>query len=432
MIFLYFFLFSLNAVIIITNSRIEYKKNSPFSVFWLAYFFNYFIYTAFDYGEYTFQATAKTVVVSVDPEVLLNAQIFILLFNFLSFIYLVFSKTTFLHLAPLESSKVTSELLPFFVTLFFVSRMFYKLYTGEQDQGFADIRANANVTSLLIDTYFKYVFVGIVIYYFAVYRHFYGGILLLLLLADFLMFGGGRQFFLLALIGILSVLFLVKRYSFFAFFLSFALIPAGVLLAKILVFLRNLGDYQARLDFLSSFDWQLIQKSTTNEYDLRFAFYHFIERQNELPDAFFSLNYFLRVLFFWLPSSLSLGFKPDDFEYEMYAVYAREYGGSLHATFHGSIFADSGWFILPWLMLFIIVRELSARLVHKTSRSGNIIFWFSLIYLSIMWARGSIYAPIVVNFFILIFLFFIVTFVKLFKPHQLQANSYPLSQKSSL
>lgn len=362
----------------------------------------------FDFGLDSFQATPRTAVVSIEADILITAQFFIFLFNFLAFLYLIFTKTEFTQFKQINLTAKLNDYLPLFVSIIFICRMLYKVYSGDQTQDFSQLRENSNVIGLLFDTYFKYIFVGVIVYYFVVMRHYFALFMLGLLFLDFVMFGGGRQFFLLALIGLVSAILMLKRYSFLVFFLTFSLIPIGVFVAKILVFLRNLKGYQERLDFIVSFDWALIQRSTTNEYDLRFAFYYFIERQHELLDTFFSLNYFIRILYFWLPSSLSFGHKPDDFEYEMYLVYAGEFGGSLHATFYGTIFADSGWFILPWLFLLIFMREISARVNFKTNQAANIIYWFSLVYLSIMWARGSIYAPIVVNVFILIVLYLFV------------------------
>lgn len=402
---LYFTLCALNSVILIANGRIEYAKGSPFCLFWIGFFFNYFIYTLFDFGNYTFQATSRTAVVSIDPDTLVTVQFFIFIFNALFFIYLSFSKTEFTQLSQINYTARLPDYLPLIVIIIFLGRMLFRVYSGDQAQDFSELRANSSVTGLLLDTYFKYIFVGVVVYYFTISRYFISLFLLGLLFLDFVFFGGGRQFFLLAIIGLVSAILIVKRYSFITCFLTFSLMPIGIFIAKVLVFLRNLNGYQERLDFIASFDWGIIKKSTTNEYDLRFAFYHFIGNQNDLPETFFSLNYFIRILYFWLPSSLSFGLKPEDFEYDMYSFYTGEFDGSLHATFYGTIFADSGWFILPWLLLLFFVREMGARINFKTSHAANIVYWFSLVYLSTMWARGSIYAPIVVNIFILIVLY---------------------------
>jgi hypothetical protein len=78
--------------------------------------------------------------------------------------------------------------------------------------------------------------------------------------------------------------------------------------------------------------------------------------------------------------------------------------GTMHPTFFGIIYADGLSFYMAWVLFVIAIMRLSDRVLNTLPSGFDIYFWGILLYVSVMWARGSIYAPVVVSVVSLTFL----------------------------
>jgi len=169
---------------------------------------------------------------------------------------------------------------------------------------------------------------------------------------------------------------------------------------------RNLSGIDARLEALPGVFNYLVfsqERLGSSEQSLRFAFYYFV--QSGMSESGFGVfSYLTRVLFFWMPSFLDpANIKPGDFEYIMFASYMPGYVGTMHPTFFGSLYADGGWFIIPWLIFFVAVYNSTSFFLKKYNGICFFAIWGAYAYLYMMMARGSLYGPFVVLAFGLIF-----------------------------
>ncbi len=133
-----------------------------------------------------------------------------------------------------------------------------------------------------------------------------------------------------------------------------------------------------------------------SEENVRYAFYYFIQNADNL-NGYFTFEYFFRTLLFWLPSSLDIfDIKPQDFEYKMFADYMNGQEGTMHPTIFGSIYADSGWFFLPWVIFLSAIFYFLPIYIRRFNGVVFFCIWSTALFYSFMLARGSIYASIVV------------------------------------
>ena len=133
--------------------------------------------------------------------------------------------------------------------------------------------------------------------------------------------------------------------------------------------------------------------SNEGELGLRNIFYYFIDNGNNFTGFNEGASY-IRILFFWLPGSLSGGIKPDDFAITMASAYLGMPNNdiySVHPTFFGDAFANFSYFGillgLLWAAIFNILdvwlgRMASHRKIYCISAIG-----FCLIIIG----RGSVY-----------------------------------------
>ncbi|MEQ1546966.1 hypothetical protein, partial [Methyloglobulus sp.] len=141
----------------------------------------------------------------------------------------------------------------------------------------------------------------------------------------------------------------------------------------------------------------------SSESDLRFAYYYFVQNSTSIQ-GFNEFSYFKRLLFFWLPSFWDFfNIKPDDFEYVMYYEYMLGKVGSMHPTFFGSIYADGGWFIVPWLIYSASLLLLTVPILKLYRGWAFFAIWGLFSYVYMMMARGSLYGPFVILSFGLVF-----------------------------
>lgn len=173
---------------------------------------------------------------------------------------------------------------------------------------------------------------------------------------------------------------------------------------RVFKLIRNTTGFENRINvIMSAWSGAVDLSGTSSETGIRF-FNYMIMRQ-PLPDIFHNFDYLIRSLLFWLPSQLDvLGIKPEDFEYKLFAYLMGGRHGTMHATFFGSSFADAGWLFpvwVVWIKMFMLAFD---KAIVKGDEVGRWFLWSTGVYASIMFARGSLYAPVVVGFVAIIIL----------------------------
>lgn len=213
-------------------------------------------------------------------------------------------------------------------------------------------------------------------------------------------FGGARQMLAISIFACAIVIiqrFGLKNGSMIA--AVFLIVPIAEFVLEALKYVRNLPDFEARLAFLKN---DLVGWSSTREFGesaLRYVYYSI--SQGVVIDGRGEFSYFLRSLMFWLPSYFDIfSIKPIDFEYKVFSGIMGGLSGSMHPTFYGMLMADSGWLFLPWsLLIFLIMRVVENEIL--SDRAGRNYLYFFCFYVSVMWARGSIYSPLLLIFIVL-------------------------------
>lgn len=210
-----------------------------------------------------------------------------------------------------------------------------------------------------------------------------------------IVFGGARQMFLvgfsLAIYALLPKK--IKQGSRFLLLVCFC-VPLIETVAAVIKKLRNLSSLSDRLSYLSSdFFADLLSNnllsSSEGESGLRFVFYSFCNGLQINQSGQFL--YLRRTLLAWLPSKLDFfSIKPADFESNMFDAVMSVSGGTMHPTFMGTIYADSGWFFIIWVVFIFMLMKIIEKLIGLRTKY-TLYFWLIACFVSVMWARGTIY-----------------------------------------
>ena len=215
----------------------------------------------------------------------------------------------------------------------------------------------------------------------------------------YFVFGGSRQpliAFILPFIAYYSIGGSKVNYKFIYLTIFISLFSKFIFDA--MIFIRNLPSFNDRLEALSAPSELFISISSRegSEGNVRYAFYYFIQNAS-IENGYFGFNYLVRSFLFWLPSSIDfLGIKPKDFEYKMFFDYMNGREGTMHPTFFGSIYADSGWFFLPWVICISVAFYFLPIYIQRFKGVTYFCLWSTCLFYSFMLARGSIYGSIVV------------------------------------
>ena len=217
-----------------------------------------------------------------------------------------------------------------------------------------------------------------------------------------IVFGGARQMLVIAVLSyVYSFIIKQKKAPEKIFLIIIILFPIAEYFLEGIKYIRNLPDLSSRIDAIANLEFlESAEFGGGIESSGRFSFYNIVSGIY-IQDSF-QLNYLLRTILFWLPSFLDVfSIKPADFEYNMFYAIMGGRQGTMHPTLFGSIFADS-WLLFPfWIsFLFLFMKFIESYLKNNNKYSGYI--YFISIYICIMWARGSLYAPILVTFYIFI------------------------------
>lgn len=204
--------------------------------------------------------------------------------------------------------------------------------------------------------------------------------------------GGARQSLIISVFALIFCFAQKRRFALVYFLvLIVVLVPVGEVGAGFVKHIRNLPDLDARIQFLTNLPQSLDNIKLGGESLLRFAFYHIMSGIEVTNGGEFT--YLLRTLLVWLPSIVDVfSLKPDDFEYDMFAAVMMGRHGTMHPTYFGSIYADARGFFPLWILFsFAIMR--SVEHVLKSYPDYAAYLYLFCFYVSIMWARGSLYAP---------------------------------------
>lgn len=418
---LIFYLLTILSIILCADlCRVEWRRRSPFIVFWLTLMAVVFLPSLFDPYRGMVYPHIFAVPILVTDELLIKYSLFIfVVMLFFRFMYATYDYWFYKRVcSPLSVHVVMKDGLTvyFYAGMIFASLFaFYEVYRNYgvgfvDDFGFEDRRNNLSLISGFLLSYSYMVSAGLGLWFFVKRQHFKFLIFLAFYAAAYLLFGGSRQ-------------------PLIAFFIPLILYPAmgkerrsalilvitlgsAVLFSDILnalLYLRNLPSFSERFELIMDLP-RLMTEATSREGGegmVRYAFYYFLDNARYI-DGYFHFEYLGRFLLFWLPSGLDfMHVKPDDFEYFMFAQYMSGHEGTMHPTVFGSIYADSGWFFIPWVLILSYVLYFVPIYIQRFSGLIYVCLWSTICFYSLMLARGSLYGSVVVLFFSILFALFI-------------------------
>lgn len=261
---------------------------------------------------------------------------------------------------------------------------------------FSDLRDGPVSLSYLLISYLSIFCLFLPAYLFHGQKKYVLGIgIFLLFIAIYLIIGGTRQTTIIS--GFVFALFFIekgKRPSLFLillFTVGFTFIEFALAFAKLL---RNTGGFEQRLVVLTAaLNGSVDLSGTSSDGSIRQVYHYFLVSEGSA--AFGEFKYMIRSLLFWLPSFLDFSsIKPSDFEYDMFAYAMGGREGTMHATYFGSTFADSGYLFPIWCLFTVTIF----RTIEFFIRAGNNswFLWCLSVYVAVMAARGSLYAVLVV------------------------------------
>lgn len=424
LIFFYIFI-GLSIVLTIDFCRIEIRRRSPFLTLWLSLLFVILLPSLSDPFKGVVYPHAFAAPIELSHDVLFeySAYLFAILLSF-RFFYAVF--TRFYGVKALAPLSVSQDVAPrsdvaVFLYLFLVfSSVFafievYQIYGVNfiNQFGFSDRREGLSFLSGFLLSYPYMASAGLALWFAVNGRYALCGLLVVLYLASYFLFGGSRQPIVALVIPFLLYPVMRRDRSYLRFWLLLGVAALFSQIFDVMLYLRNLPGMSDRLLALANLPTVLQEISYRGEGMLRFSLYTFIDGKASWP-GFFEFDYLQRALLFWLPSSIDfLGIKPDDFEYVMFANFMGGLSGTLHATLFGSIFADSGWLFLPWVLFLSAVFFFVPIYIQRFSGAAYFCTWSTLAFYGLMFSRGSLYGPLVVIAFALVFAHFARLFSRL-------------------
>lgn len=345
----------------------------------------------------------------IDDYLLLKAQLYICYVLCLFRVGIFFSSRKhtirYMDLHPVDSDNRKVDLLLFIYSLIFLIP-FYEIYSKYglsflSSFTFTDRRENISLLSNFILSYNLMFFAGYAAAL-AFYKRYKLFILIFIVYCFVFVFLGGSRQPILAIVIAVFFLYSIRSSKKLKYYVAASIVFAYSLgLLKILLYLRNLSSFTERIDALVNIGDTLQQASlnASGEGNLRYIFYYFMS-DGAIKTDFFKFQYFFRTLLFWMPSFVDIfHIKPDDFEYIMFRNVMNGEVGTMHPTLFGSIYADAGYFIFPWVFLVLFIRQLMLWVLQRFEGRLNIILWSIIAFSCLMIARGAMYGPIVICLF---------------------------------
>lgn len=413
---IFYLLTILSIIICIDLCRVEWRRRSPFLVFWLTLIAVIFLPSLFDpiRGIIYPHVFAASIVITED--LLINYSLFIfVVMLFFRLMYLAYDQWFFRRVcSPLSMHCKEKEGIAvyFYAGFIFVSIFaFYEVYqnfgVGFVDSfGFEDRRNGLSLVSGFLLSYSYMVSAGLGLWFFVKRQYSQFIVILAFFSAAYLLFGGSRQPLIAFFLPLLFYPAMGKEKR--SALVLVVVLGSAVLLSDILnalLYLRNLPSFSERIELIMDIP-RLMTEATSREGGegmVRYAFYYYLESARYI-DGFFHFEYLSRFLLFWLPSSLDFfHIKPDDFEYFMFAKYMTGHVGTMHPTIFGSIYADSGWFFVPWAFILSLFLYFLPIFIQRFTGLTYVCLWSTICFYSLMLARGSLYGSAVVIFFSILF-----------------------------
>lgn len=379
------------------------RANSPFQIFFIILIITAILPGIFhtDLGIYQFHPFSSSIM--INSKTILMAHQIILMQLVVFWIVEMLIPTKSMNEITTKHYLGSIILYNYVIALILIV-LFYLYYSGIMqimaEQDLNDLREGNTANISLILFYLQIMIVGLPAYYIFVQRNIHIGILLLLLMFTIqFVFGGSRQVLFISIF--LIVIFYRQKYTFLSsiailliFMVSLSAIDTTMQIAKLF---RNTSGFEARLalipDLLSG-NKNLL--GTSSEQIIVFPMY--ILLTEDLPEQFGKLRYLGRTLLFWLPSGLDFfSLKPADFEYETFAFIMNGKVGTMHATFFGSSFADAKEMSFLWVIFYTLYFRFMEWFTMRMRSAEYVMLWSTCVYFSVMAARGSLYAPLVVT-----------------------------------
>ncbi|MFC0147413.1 hypothetical protein ACFFJ0_05755 [Sphingobium scionense] len=359
-----------------------------------------------DQGYYSFHPFASPIYLSAELMQSVQTKILFMMISFL-----IFEKLCDISLGiysiDLPYTVTNKNAYNYILIMLCIIVLFGGLYFGFSSLATTDmeqLRGGAIGKFSLLIIYTQIVLIGMPAFYFLRFNRPYIAIICAAtFLFTYLLLGGSRQIIVFSIAIFVSLILYKSGKSKYVilillFTVGFSSIDFVLQLFKLL---RNLPSMDARLDFAmqliaGKIPWSaLTADQLGSESNVRYVMYGFLSESP--PSDFGKFSYFGRSLLFWLPSSLDfLGIKPADFEATMFAEAMGNRSGTMHATFFGSAYADTGIYSFIWIGWFVAIFRALDWWLNKIPIYQRSFVWGSCIYFSFMVARGSFYAPLVV------------------------------------
>ncbi|SEO25548.1 hypothetical protein [Pseudomonas sp. NFACC39-1] len=424
----YFGLLAINLVLCFLLLKNDIRSYNPAAIMWFVIVSSFLIPSIADPFAGLVAAHPFSVSYYLDISTLIEAQLFVFLFlAVFYFVYFVRNMTNkrlvgiyAAHYKAQLWGGSASGLTAYSLFLMLALLGFYEAYSKYGSSIFSSFsftqrREGLSAISGFVLSYNLLVSAGVLFWLVMRKKFLSSALYLVMYLFIYFVMGGSRQPLIVLLLPFVFYFFSSKKMGFvyaIVLSLSFSLISKVL---EFVIYVRNTSGLSARIDTLlefPSFLFSVGERLGSREEDLRFAFYYFVKKFDGL-EGFGDFTYFMRVMFFWLPSSLDgLALKPADFEYTMFAHYMPGFEGTMHPTLFGSLYADSGWIVIPWIVFFVFLLLITGPVLRCFRGIPYFSVWALFSYTYMMMARGAIYGPFVVLVFGLVFAVLVQKFSK--------------------
>ena len=218
-----------------------------------------------------------------------------------------------------------------------------------------------------------------------------------------------------------------KRLTISTILAALAVVTAGIYFIFALQVFRWGGTISS---FLENFEWSefnslVVSRITEGqgEFNLRNAFYYFIQEDNQFYN-FGRGHTYIRALLLFIPTQWSFGLKPPDFAITMgtaWNPFTSTVGFSMHPTLLGDLFANFNfWGCLIggviWGGIINLLDLILKRLPYRIVVPAFVASASSLVIIG----RGSVYNALVFMVYSILFLLIVNYFVKI------KYTAYPL------
>lgn len=364
MIYLGFAIICLELFICVLGMLFSYKEKKPTFFIWICSTFFYVVYGFYDLYQVDFFYHELIDVLRAEGHntyVVIYAHTFSLLFFIVFYLIDRFywgnkeDKYSFKKVFDNFNSKINYSSPVLFIFCISVALIFYEGYRNWgmnlfQEANFGSIRAKYNLVIKVASAYLFFGTVGLSFVLLINKKFLLLAFVAVLVIVEFILAGGGRQVLLLFFVSFL--LYGIYKYKIPLIVLVFFFF-IGYNANNLLLSFRHAGGVGGLTQ-----DREL--EEVSGEASIRIVYYTFFKKGFEIEDGGTGQT-FLRLFMFWLPSSVSNGLKPVDFEMKIGNAVAGVYSNAkneltLHPTIMGIAYSNFFWLGIfsPILILWII------------------------------------------------------------------------------